>query len=164
MKDYYGKTYRNKGYRSVRSSLRGRLNLYGSDARNLLGAVKKRPLVLPAFLMIACSFSCYYSSSFIPSVVLACIVIGFGVHGMKHVSINKPVFLSVSLMFCSVLVFIGLFIGSRLNASCDSHDRYICTVTSVSYDITGEMDLTVKLEGGVLAHANFFVKRLLNKL
>ncbi|MBQ5768639.1 MAG: ComEC/Rec2 family competence protein, partial [Clostridiales bacterium] len=106
--------------------------------------------------MIVCSFSCYYSSSFIPSVVLACAVIGLCVFGMKHVSINKPVFLTVSLMFCSVLVYIGLFIGYRLNASCDSHDRYICTVTSVSYDITGEMDLTVKLEGGVLAHANFY--------
>ena len=156
MKDYYGKTYRNKGYLSVRSSLRRRLCSYGFDARNLLGAVKKRPLVLPAFLMIVCSFSCYYSSSFIPSVVLACVVIGFCVLGMKHISINKPVFLSVTLMFCSVLVYIGLYIGSRLNASIDSRDRYICTVTSASYNISGEMDLTVKLEGGVLAHANFY--------
>lgn len=155
MKDYYGKTYRNKGYLSVRSSLCRRLCSYGSDARNLFGAIKKRPLVLPAFLMLACSFSCYYSSSFIPSVVLAFVVIGLCVLGMKHVSINKTVFLTVSLMFCSVLVYIGLFIGSRLNASCDSHDRYICTVTSVSYDITGEMDLTVKIDGGALAHANF---------
>lgn len=135
--------------------MRRRLCSYGSDARNLLGAVKKRPLVLPAFLMIACSFSCYYSSSFIPSVVLACIIISFCVHGMKHVSTNKPVFLSVALMFCSVLVYIGLFIGSRLNASFDSRDRYICTVTSASYNISGEMDLTVKLEGGALARANF---------
>lgn len=156
MKDYYGKTYRNKGYLSVRSSLHRRLCSYGSDARNLIVAVKKRPLVLPAFLMLACSFSCYYSSSFIPSVVLACVVIGFCVLGMKHVSINKPVFLSVALLFCSVLVYIGLYIGSRLNASFDSRDRYICTVTSASYNISGEMDLTVKLEGGVLAHANVY--------
>ncbi len=155
MKDYYGKTYRNKGYRSVQSSLRGCLNLYGSDARNLLGAVKKRPLVLPAVLLLVCCFSCYYSASFFPSVVLACAVIGLCVLGLKQISINKPVFLSVSLMFCSVLVYIGLFIGSRLNASYDLRDRYICTVTSVSYDITGEMDLTVKIDGGVLAHANF---------
>ena len=155
MKDYYGKTYRNKGYRSVRSSLRGCLSLYASDARNLLGVLKRRPLVLPAFLMLACSFCCYYFSSFIPSVVLACVVIGLCALGVKHISINKPVFLTLSLMFCSVLVYIGLFIGSHLNVSCDSRDRYICTVTSVSYDITGEMDLTVKIDDGALARANF---------
>ena len=156
MKDYYGKTYGNKGYLSVRSSLSGRLSPYGSDARNLFGFVKKRPLVLPAVFMLVCSFSCYYSSSFIPAVVLTCAVIGLCLLWLKHASDNKATLLSVALMFCAVLVYIGLFIGSRLNESSDTRERYICTVTEASYNISGDMDLTVKLDHEVLAHANFY--------
>ncbi len=176
MKDYYGKTYRNKWFSGIRGLLRGSLglhgvegrnllmfnsrfkgrNLLGINARNLLAMAKKRPLVLPAVLMLVCCFCSYYFASFVPAVILSILIIALSVLALKHVSINKAAFLSVVLMLCAVLVYIGLFISFRVNAKCESQSRYICTVTSVSYDISGEMDLTVKLDNRVLAHANFY--------
>lgn len=155
MKDYYGKTYRNKGHSGIREVIRRRLDSLVSDARNLYGVVKKRPLVLPAVFMVACCYCCYWSVSFVPSVVLAVIVMACFVFGLKHVSISKVAYLLVGLMLCSVIVYIGLFIGFRLNSSCGSQSRYLCTVTMASYDISGDLDLTVKLDSGALAHANF---------
>ena len=172
MKDYYGKTYGNKGFSGIRGVVRGRLGLRGNNtcrlrgfnacgfpgfnANALFGMVKKRPLVLPAVLMLVCSLCCYWFESFVPAVIISVLVICLSILGLKHVSINKAAFLSVVLMLCAVIVYIGLFISFRLNTACESQSRYICTVTSASYDISGDLDLTVKFDNGVLAHANFY--------
>ena len=50
-------------------------NLLGINARNLLAMAKKRPLVLPAVLMLFCSFCSYYFASFVPAVILSILII-----------------------------------------------------------------------------------------
>ena len=156
MKDYYGKTYVNEGFSSTACSVRRRLAPLVSDARNLRGVIGKRPLVIPAFLMLLTSVFCFYMSSFLPALVSVLCVLAFTVIRFKSVSVNKAAYFSVAIMLCIVLVYIGLFINTRLNSSCASSNRYLCTVTASSYDISGDADVTVKLDCGALAHANFY--------
>ncbi len=156
MKDYYGKTYRNKGFSNAAESIKQRLSLLASDARNLCRVVIKRPLVIPAVLMMFCCFISYYLSSWIPSVVIAFAVLACFAFISKRVSVNKNALLSVAVLLIAVLVYIGLFISTKLNSYNDESECYKCTVIRVSEDLSGEIVLTVKLEGGVLARANFY--------
>ena len=156
MKDYYGKTYGNKGFSSAADSIKQRLCLLASDARNLCRMVSKRPLVIPAALMIFCCFISYYLSSWIPSVVIAFAVLACFAFISKRVSVNKTALLSVAVLLSAVLVYIGLFISTIINSNNDESECFKCTVIRVSEDLSGELDLTVKLEGGALARANFY--------
>ena len=94
MKDYYGKTYRNKVFSNAAESIKQRLSLLASDARNLCRVVSKRPLVIPAVLMMFCCFISYYLSSWIPSVVTAFAVLACFAFISKRVSVNKNALLS----------------------------------------------------------------------
>lgn len=158
MKDYYGKTNGNKWVSNAAESIKQRLCLLATDARNLCSAASKRPLLVPAFLMLLCCFTCYYLSSCFPALVLAITVLVFFVFSSKRVSENKPAYTSVAVILCAVLVYIGLFISSKLNSYCDESDCIKCTVIRVSEDLSGELDLTVKMEDGALARANFNCK------
>lgn len=156
MKDYYGKTYRNKRFSNAAESIKQRLSLLASDARNLCRVVSKRPLVIPAVLMMFCCFIIYFLSSWIPSVVIAFAVLACFAFISKRASVNKTALLSVAVLLSAVLVYIGIFINTKLNSYCDESECLKCTVIRVSEDLSGELDLTVKLDGGALARANFY--------
>ena len=135
MKDYYGKTYGNKGFSNAAESIKQRLILLASDARNLCGVVSKRPLVIPAVLMMFCCFISYYLSSWIPSVVLAIAVLVCFAVFTEYISVNKTAYLSVAVILSAVFVYIGIFISTKLNSYCDESDCLKCTVIRVSEDL-----------------------------
>ena len=157
MKELYGKTtlnprspgYSNGLFRHVRPVL--------YDVRNLMFALRKRPAVIPAALMLVCVFSCFYSVSVIPSVVLcvitmaACVYFAFA---GDHNPVNVVTAILTGLMICGTLLYDGFFISSRLKARAGS-DRIGCVVTGVSYDLSGGTGLTVRLDGGALAKVTF---------
>lgn len=156
MKDFYGKTYRNNRFSDLLNGLFGRLDSLVSDFFNLGRALSIRPLVLPATLMISCSALCYISASFIPSLVISVVIILFTLFFAKRSEVNKTALMLTDLILCISFVYIGIFISSRLNAGCDTADSYICEITEVSADISGDLDMTVKLENGALCKVRFY--------
>lgn len=114
---------------------------------------RRRPLLIPALLMITCSVLCYWFSSFIPSVIISLTVI---LSGLYHAFVSdrrktgRISVLAVVLLFSSVLVYIGLFIGSRLNAEPPTGEME-CVVTRSIKSLSGELDLMVRLRDGPAA-------------
>ena len=156
MKDFYGKTYRNNRFSDLLNGLFGRLDSLVSDFFNLGRALSIRPLVLPATLMISCSALCYISASFIPSLVISVVIFVFTLFFAKRSEVNKTALMLTDLILCISFVYIGIFISSRLNAGCDTADSYICEITEVSADLSGDLDMTVKLEDGALCKVRFY--------
>ena len=147
MKSIYGKTHvldRIKGACKV-------LIQHVCDCHGLLESLSKRPCLLPAILTVSCSFMCYYCSSFWPAVIMAILVLGLCIFRFGKKSIVAGLLLSI------VLVYVGFFISARLNAFADCVEgEFLCTVTDVSNDLSGDVDVTVKLECGALAAAKFY--------
>ncbi|MCR5328646.1 MAG: ComEC/Rec2 family competence protein [Saccharofermentans sp.] len=164
MKTFYGKTY---GI-NILSALKERFILCGRELMVLLGAFRKRPALLPALLTVTCSWVCWKFESFWPAVVMILFVAGASWHLMleshksrlfmnpdgKGLSSSSIIF--TGIMLCLVLGFIGITVSSRMNDSVVESDCYNCTVTSVSYDLSGSCDMTVRLEGGAYVKANFY--------
>lgn len=163
MKDLYGKQYGKYRFLSIRQRLSQRLGLMHSDLRNLGRVLAKRPVVIPAFLIILCSFTCYYSASFLPSLLISILAAASGIYYSLYPVDRKISGISVFLvviMLCSVLTYIGFFISSRLNAVIENghldSGKQQCVVMSVSYDLSGNLDMTVRLDSGALAKVRFY--------
>lgn len=155
MKDSYGKTYMNYGLFDIMNGMIRWLGSHVSDTANLSRAHTIRPLVLPAALMIICSVLCYFFSSFIPSLVISITVFVLHLIFADQTKADKPALSITIFMLSFSFVYIGIFISSRLNAKCDTADCYICKVTGVSKDLSGDLDMTVRLEGGALCMVRF---------
>ena len=158
MKDLYGKTYDEYRLLRLRSGILRRLGSLCSDVCNLIGVLYKRPVVIPAFLALLCSFVSYYSASFLPSVLICLPLMAEGVYFAFYSKGKREggiAFLIVSLMFCTMMLYIGFFISNRLNAAYDN-DSLKCVVTKTSRDLSGDLDMTVRLEGGAYAKVSFY--------
>lgn len=162
MKDLYGKT-------SVSRRLSGRgyglLRIFGpvfSDVINMDRALIKRPLVLPSVIFFVCCLGCFYSASVIPAVIIcvfetmiSCCLFFSGCRKRENMR-QLPV---ICLIICPLLLYAGFFISSRLNAGVDVNvvsGDIKCVVTEVSFDLSGDIDTTVRLEGGALAKVSFY--------
>ena len=153
MKDLYGKSYCNRGLSGLKMRFIQRVRTLCSDVLNLKHVILKRPVVIPAVLMLACSILCYYSSSFLPAVLIGIIVVAAGCYYAffsRRKALSVMSVTAVTLMSVSFLLYIGLFISNRLNAFAVS-DRLSCVVTDVTYDLSGDVDLTVRLDDGPYA-------------
>ena len=164
MKTIYGKTY---GIH-ILSAIKERLILCGKELMLLFGAFRKRPALLPSLLTVTCSYLCWLFESVWPAVVLI-LFVAFGCGrlilesrkslksmGSEGMRLSRPSIIVTGVMLCLVLVFIGITISSRMNASVVESDCYNCTVTSVSYDLSGSCGMIVRLEGGAYVKANFY--------
>ena len=157
MKDLYGKTHVKYGLPGFAAYAVNRLGALDYDVRNLKAAFVKRPLLIPAFLMLLCSLSCYYLSSFLPSVIIGiCVTVTAFCHVRSSGANRKDMIpvIAIALMLSLLLVCNGLIIGSRLNASVRS-ERLECVVTEASQDLSGSLDMTVRLNDGPLAKVRF---------
>ena len=155
MNDFYGKTTG----KLRRLSLSERLTLYVrsalKDLANLGQALIKRPLLLPAVLLLSCSFLSYMSGSLVPSICLCLLVICLCIcYARKSNGFN--VFL-IGIMLCSILLYSGFYISSRLNAVQDlGQDEFCCRITGLSRDLAGDTDVVVKLDGGAYAVLKYY--------
>ena len=166
MKSIYGKTHRDTWIRALGERLRLRLRELSFAAE----AFRKRPCLLPAIQVFVCSILCFCFESYIPAVFLAAIVITVifvsggrkrGDKALSGVPVHKkqpfcPIVIA-GLLLSLVLVYIGIYINSRLKVCfTPGYGLFECTVTDVSYDLSGGIDMTVRLEGGVYAKALFY--------
>ncbi|MBR3247750.1 MAG: ComEC/Rec2 family competence protein [Clostridiales bacterium] len=126
--------------------------------RNLEKALEKRPVVIPAALMIICSVTCYHFSSFLPSLFAGIAVASAGflimIRRFRERGNGMPV-LIISLMLSLLLIHNGVFISGRLNAAA-ARGGLNCVVTESRPDLSGGLDLTVRLDDGPLAKVNFY--------
>ncbi len=162
MKDLYGKTSVGRKLSGGGYGLLRDLRPVLSDFINLERALIKRPAVLPAALLSADCIGCFYSASVIPaviisvlSVVLSCCLFFYGRQNREN-RLQLPV---ICLITCPLLLYAGFFISSRLNADVNADavsGELKCVVTEVSYDLSGNIDSAVRLEGGALAKVSFY--------
>ena len=157
MKDFYGK--------SIMYHKRSRVFMRFFEQNGALISVVHsleqiftiRPLLIPVILLIACSVTCYWFSSVIPSVIIILTVMLSGIYHAFISDRRKTGWISVIavvLLFSSVLLYTGSYIGSRLNAKPPSGEME-CVVTRSVTDLAGELDLTVRLCDGPAAKVRF---------
>ncbi len=156
MKDFYGKTYKNTDFLHLQDRFLYRMRLIDAGFKQLFAAFSKRPSLAPALLILLCSFlSCHFASVLPAFLLSAAVLTAFVLFCLKS---RKPLFFKVNmtvlaLLFSLVLVYLGMFISTRLNAYTEpsSNNEYICTATRISFDLSGKVDLTVRLESGALS-------------
>ena len=155
MNNFYGKTTR----KIRRMSLKERLALWAGTRLNEIGllgmAFSKRPLLLPAILLLTCCFLSYLTVTLIPAVCLcitAAAVCSFQAKRTRSYNV-----VLTGLMLCSILLYGGFVISSALNAYQDlNQDEFCCRITYLSRDLSGDTDIVVKLNGGTYAVLKYY--------
>ncbi len=159
MKNFYGKTRQNNGFQALREVI-----LLSPDqfARYLLIVSSKRPCLIPAVLMLLCCYLSFYFASVIPAIIMSFAVLMFAVclkpshFALCQSNVNKSGCLIISAFLCMALVFSGYVISSDLKYECETGEcQYICHITDVSYDLSGDADVTVRLENGARVELRF---------
>lgn len=156
MKDFYGKTYKNTDFSQLSDRILYRMRSIAECFKQTAGFFSKRPVTLPAVLILLCSVLSYYFESVLPSIFVSVAVIFVFVCVVSKRRLSKVSIASAAvflLMFCSVLIYLGGFIAFRLSASLapDSGNEYFAVVTKVSADLSGNYDVNARLENGCLA-------------
>lgn len=162
MKDLYGKPFVYSGRHGLAERLSDKVRMMISDVLNLGYSFRKRPLIMPAALMLICSFACYYSTSWIPSVICSAFVFAAGCYYAffsKRRKISRCSVIIITLLLGTVLIYIGTVISSRLRGSLNGtgppSGGYNCVVTNASRDLSDDLDLTVRLQDGTAAKVRF---------
>ena len=154
MKTIYGKTNIYNDFPALKNRVVQRLH----DSVSISEVFFKRPCLLPALLIIICSFLCFYSCSVWPAVAIcACLlsVCLWLIH--RRPCINKVSVIVTGLLISLSLLYLGTFISSHLNAYAElTGGSFFCSVTDISYDLSGDADITVKLDNGALAKLKFY--------
>ena len=115
----------------------------------------KRPSLIPAILAVFCSLMCYSCAGFWPAVVIAVMFLGLCFFLARSKGMKSLVV--VGILFSLLLVYSGCTISKRLNACTECGEgEYLCTVTDITYDLSGDIDVIVKLESGAYAKARFY--------
>lgn len=125
------------------------------DIGNVSGMFARRSSLLPAILLLLSSFLCFYTESALPAIVVSALLL-FTFFALQRENTDKDTktagFLT-AILLCVAVLYVGFFLDSRLNAGYegDSDTVFHCTVTESTEDLSGGLDLVVRLEGGVLA-------------
>lgn len=154
MKTIYGKTNIYNDFPALKNRVVQRLR----DSVSIFEAFSKRPCLLPALLMLLCSAVCFYICSAWPAVVIsACVLLICLWIVRRNLRINKASVIVTGILISLTLLYVGTFISCRLNSAEDcSEGEFLCSVTDISYDLSGDVDITVKLDGGALVKLKFF--------
>ena len=120
MKDFYGKTYKNTDFSQLSDRILYRMRSIAECFKQTAGFFSKRPVTLPAVLILLCSVLSYYFESVLPSIFVSVAVILVFVCVVSKRRLSKVSIASAAvflLMFCSVLIYLGGFIAFRLSPS-----------------------------------------------
>lgn len=149
MKDFYGKTSINTRFKALPGS-------YLSDLGNLHMAFSSRPFVLPAILLILCCYLTFFFRTLIP-VILLCLAVISGAFILWQQKKGGISVILTALITCLILVYISVYIDMHLNAVTPAdQSRFECVVTSVDRDLSGDVSLIVRLDGGALASVRYY--------
>ena len=151
MKNFYGKTSKSTYF----SALSGQILVRMQDYQPLVSVLKRRPVMLPAVLLIVCCWLCFVSGSIIPAVGI-CVLCVFGGWIQLRKTNSRRELIFTGVLLCGLLLYSGFTIADRLNAS-KPHESgcFNAHVVSVSYDMAGNADMVVKLDSGVYSKVNF---------
>lgn len=155
MKNIYGKTHRNAWF----LALRDRLLLRLEDLSFAADSFKRRPCLLPAIMLILCSILSYCFESYVPSVIMAVITacVCFFLYNRGPDKQGRKVLILSGFLLSLIFVYTGIYMHSRLSDRLTPQNgAFSCTVTDISYDLAGGIDMTVRLDGGVYAKASFY--------
>lgn len=162
MNGFYGKTIKNYGCQSTGERLIFWLRSHLSELSGLDQAFSRRPLLLPAVLLITCCMLSFWSESVIPAAFMCVVVVFVGVSCWQLKKNANALFLA--LIICLMLLNSGFYISSRLNAREDTgNTEFLCRITSVSRDMSGDIDVTVRLKGGAYCVLKYYGKDPLYK-
>ena len=162
MNGFYGKTIKNYGCQSTGERLIFWLRSHLSELSGLDQAFSRRPLLLPAVLLITCCMLSFWSESVIPAALMCVVVVFVGVSYWQLKKNANALFLA--LIICLMLLNSGFYISSRLNAREDTgNTEFLCRITSVSRDMSGDIDVTVRLKGGAYCVLKYYGKDPLYK-
>lgn len=120
--------------------------------------------------MLTCSAASYFSGSVLPVVILCALVVVLLIllyrnfpklipaESLISGRLDKHALIPAAVFLCMIQLYIGFSISHRQNAVCEvaANGEYPCSVTSVTYDLSGDLDLTVRLDGGALAKVSFY--------
>ena len=155
MNDFYGKTIRNRGRQSAGERLISLTRSRMYDLAGLEQVMTKRPLPVPAVLLMLCSTLSYLSESVVPAAVMCALTVFAGLCHMRIKKNADAVF--PVIMISLILLNSGFYISSRLNAREDlDNTEFRCIVTSVSREMSGDTDVVVRLDGGAYSVLKYY--------
>ena len=155
MNDFYGKTIRNRGRQSAGERLISLTRSRMYDLAGLEQVMTKRPLPVPAVLLMLCSTLSYLSESVVPAAVMCALTVFAGLCHMRIKKNADAVF--PVIMISLILLNSGFYISSRLNAREDlDNTEFRCLVTSVSREMSGDTDVVVRLDGGAYSVLKYY--------
>ena len=125
------------------------------DLAGLEQVMTKRPLPVPAVLLMLCSTLSYLSESVVPAAVMCALTVFAGLCHMRIKKNADAVF--PVIMISLILLNSGFYISSRLNAREDlDNTEFRCRVTSVSREMSGDTDVVVRLDGGAYSVLKYY--------
>ncbi|MBR4556820.1 MAG: ComEC/Rec2 family competence protein [Clostridiales bacterium] len=152
MKNFYGKTSKSTYFSALYRQILVRMQ----DFKPLVSVLKKRPLILPAALMLVCCRFCFCFESVFPALILCVLCVCVGLILMRN-NIDRNSYVFTGVLLCCLLLYAGFSVSNRLNASkTNESGRFEVSVVSVSYDLAGNVDMVVKLDSGAYAKVNFY--------
>ena len=155
MNDFYGKTTEKIRRFRLRERLLMRAKALADELGFLGEAFSKRPLLLPAVLLLSCCYLSYLSGTIIPALFM-CVPVVFV--SCCYASKTKGfIVVLAGIMICSMLIYSGFFISTRLNALQEPRqEEFYCQITDLTRDLAGSTDVTVKLNGGTYAVLKYY--------
>lgn len=155
MNDFYGKSTGIFRRRRLSERLISKARSIFSDLAHLEQVFSKRPLLIPAGLLLLCSFLSYLAQSIVPAILMCVLVISIIVINIRtHKDLNV---LFAGILICCMLIYSGFSISSKLNAVANTGtDEFSCRVTSVSHDLSGDLDVVARLDGGAYCVLKYY--------
>lgn len=155
MNDFYGKSTGIFRRRRLSERLISKARSIFSDLAHLEQVFSKRPLLIPAGLLLLCSFLSYLAQSVVPAILMCVLVISIIViYIRKHKALTV---LFAGILICCMLIYSGFSISSKLNAVANTGtDEFSCRVTSVSHDLSGNLDVVARLDGGAYCVLKYY--------
>ena len=155
MNKIYGKTTGIFRRQSLSERLKLKARAVFEDLAGLDRVFKKRPLLIPAALLLVCCLFSFLFHSLIPGFLLSTFVILFCVlYYRRRKAINA---LFAGILVSSMLVYSGFSISTRLNAFADTgQEEFRCRVTSVSRDLSGGIEVVARLDGGAYCLLKYY--------
>ena len=155
MNKIYGKTTGIFRRQSLSERLKLKARAVFEDLACLDRVFKKRPLLIPASLLMVCCLFSFLFHSLIPCFLISAFIILFCVlYFRRRKAVNA---LFAGILISSMLVYSGFSISSKLNAFADTGQaEYRCRVTFVSRDLSGGIDVVARLDEGAYCILKYY--------
>ncbi|MCQ2472627.1 MAG: ComEC/Rec2 family competence protein [Saccharofermentans sp.] len=160
MNSFYGKTGNQNWAQSFIYKAENRVREFANDLINLNEVINRRPFLLPSLLVLFTCFISFFTRSYIPSLLISVFVVGLCIYRVGSSPTSPLVLISrivLALIFSLVFSYIGITMSSRMvprqDLDATSFEAY---VTNVSYELSGDTNVTVRLTEGNYAVVKYY--------